>query len=99
DVNTLRMDRLDTSGEAPGWIYEHRAVAVSPRGIRIWGGIVVNGSDSTESHEQNLDAFVLDLNRLLWHRESTPGPRVENRSTSSFEEMMNSVKPTRRHNR
>jgi hypothetical protein len=70
DIRTLRVDRLDTGGEAPGWIYEHRAVAAPPHGIRVWGGIVVNGSDNGESHEENLGAFVLDLDRLCWCRES-----------------------------
>jgi len=70
DIRTLRVDRLDTGGEAPGWIYQHRAVAAPPHGIRVWGGIVVNGSDNGESHEDNLGAFVLDLDRLYWCRES-----------------------------
>jgi ankyrin repeat protein len=75
DVRALRMERLGTTGEAPGWIYKHRAVAVPPRGIRAWGGTVVTGTDDTESHEPNLGSFVLDLDRLRWRREPTPGPR------------------------
>lgn len=78
DVPTLRMERLRVRGEAPGWIYKHRAVAVRARGIRIWGGMIVTGSDSEKSHEQNLGSFVLDLDRLLWRREHTSGPRGEN---------------------
>ena len=67
------MDRVHTSGEAPGWIYKHRAVAVHPHGIRLWGGLVVTGSDNTESHEQNVGCFVLDLDGLRWRRESHSG--------------------------
>ena len=78
DVPTLRMDRLRVRGEAPGWIYKHRAVAVRAHGIRIWGGMVVTGSDSEKSHEQNLGSYVLDLDRLLWRREHTSGPRGGN---------------------
>lgn len=74
DVHTLRIDRLHACGEAPGWIYKHRAVAVPPHGIRVWGGIVSTGSDSTESEEQNHESFVLDLERLRWRRDSKPGP-------------------------
>jgi ankyrin repeat protein len=69
DVRTLRMERLEAGGEGPGWIYEHRAAAVHPHGIRVWGGTVLTGSDSEESHEQNHASFVLDLDHLLWHRE------------------------------
>lgn len=73
DVHTLRMDRLDARGEAPGWVYKHRTNAVSSHGIRVWGGTVVTGSGSGELHEPNLGCFVLDLDRLLWRHESTPG--------------------------
>jgi len=77
DVRTLRMECLDVRGEAPGWIYKHQAVAVRPHGIRVWGGTVVTGSNSGESHEKNLVSYVLDLDRLLWRRESMPGPGGE----------------------
>jgi ankyrin repeat protein len=70
DVRTLRMDRLDARGDAPGWVYKHRAVAVGPQQIRVWGGTVVTGSGCGESHDQNFGSFVLDLDRLRWHRES-----------------------------
>jgi ankyrin repeat protein len=73
DVHTSRMDRLDSDGEAPGWIYRHRAVAVHPHGIRVWGGTVVRRGSGGEAHEPNLGSFVLDLDRLIWRRESTPG--------------------------
>ncbi|HZF54428.1 MAG TPA: ankyrin repeat domain-containing protein [Polyangiaceae bacterium] len=74
DVRTLRMDRLDTRGEAPGWVYKHRAAAVSPREIRVWGGTVVTANGSEESYEPTPGSFVLDLDRLRWRRESTPEP-------------------------
>src|SRR5262249_22895195 len=51
DVHTLRMDRLHASGEAPGWIYRHRAVAARPHGIRVWGGKGVTRTDDREAHE------------------------------------------------
>ena len=73
DLHTMRMERLDVRGEAPGWIYDHRAALVNPHGIRVWGGKVVIECDGRESHQQNLGCFVLDLDCLLWHRESTPG--------------------------
>jgi hypothetical protein len=78
NIHTLRMECLDARGEVPGWVYKHRAAAVSPHEIRIWGGTIVTGSGSGESHERNLGSFVLDLDRLLWRRESTPRSRVEN---------------------
>jgi hypothetical protein len=44
--HSLRMDRSDASGECPGRIHKHRAVAVRPHRIRVWGGMVLTGSDS-----------------------------------------------------
>jgi hypothetical protein len=77
DVRTLQIERLEARGEAPGWIYKHRAVTILPNGIYVWDGKVATGSDRSESHEKNLASFVLDLDRLLWHLESVAGPVVE----------------------
>jgi ankyrin repeat protein len=75
NVHTLRMDRLDARGEAPGWIYRHRAAAVGPHAIRVWGGKIATASGSGESHDDNLASFVLDLDRQRWCRDSMPGTR------------------------
>jgi hypothetical protein len=69
DVNTFRMERLDTSGEAPGWIYEHRAVRAGPSEIRVSDGKIVTRNSAEEAHTENADAFVLDVARLLWRRD------------------------------
>lgn len=69
DVGTLRMERLDPSGEAPGWIYEHRAARLRPREIRVSGGTVVTEEGTEEIYQDNPSAFVLDLERLFWRRE------------------------------
>jgi ankyrin repeat protein len=69
DVNTFRMERLDTSGEAPGWIYEHRAVRAGASAIRVSGGKIVTRNGAEEAHTENAAAFVLDIVSLLWRRE------------------------------
>jgi ankyrin repeat protein len=69
DVNTLRIERLDTNGEGPGWIYEHRAVRTGPSEIRVCGGKVATEAGAGEAHKENVDAFLLDLTRLMWRRE------------------------------
>jgi hypothetical protein len=74
DTRTLRMDRLHATGDAPGWIYKHRAVLVGPHAIRIWGGLIVTEKSDIESHEQNLGSFILDLERLVWRRTPDGGP-------------------------
>jgi hypothetical protein len=69
DINSLAMERLDPSGEAPGWIYRHRAVAVDADQVRVWGGKLVTGTPGAESHDENPGSFVLDLDSLIWRRE------------------------------
>jgi len=68
DVSTFRIDRLDTSGEGPGWIYDHRALQVGSREIRVSGGKIVTRDGTEEAHTENADVFVLDVERRLWRR-------------------------------
>jgi ankyrin repeat protein len=73
DLRTFRMDRLDARGEAPGWIYKHRAAPpAGANGIRVWSGTVATRSGA-ESEMNNRGSFVLDLDRLLWRREDAAG--------------------------
>jgi hypothetical protein len=73
DLCTWQMDRLDTRGDAPGRIYEHRArpehSETCPCGIRVWGGTVATGDRGSWQSEPNLDVFVLDLDHLIWRRD------------------------------
>lgn len=68
DLATLRIDRVQTSGESPGWIFEHRASAEPSLGIRVWGGTLATASEGVESHDANLGTFVLDLDTFEWRR-------------------------------
>jgi ankyrin repeat protein len=65
-IHTLRMERLDTLGEAPGSMYKHRAIATSPHEIRVWGGKVITKNGNDEVHEDNRAAFALDVSTLVW---------------------------------
>jgi len=70
DLATFRMERLEPRGDAPGWIYKHRADLLDAREVAVHGGTVVKSRDGKEVHEPNADAFVLDLDRLIWRRVS-----------------------------
>lgn len=74
DVRTFRIDRLDALGDSPGWVYMHRASEVGRRQIRVWGGKVATEREGGESHDPNRGSFVLDLERLLWHRDPSAAP-------------------------
>jgi hypothetical protein len=69
DLDTFRIDRVPADGEAPGWIYEHRAVRRGPNEIRLSGGKVVTAQNSSEAHTDNADTFVLDVQARRWRRE------------------------------
>ncbi len=68
-ISTLRMERLETQGEGPGWIYKHRASAINSHEIRVWGGEIATSDDDAG----NVAAFVLDVETLVWRREATAG--------------------------
>lgn len=73
DINTLRIERVDVSGDAPGWIFKHRTSALGRHAIRVWGGTLADLRHGEELHTPNPAAFVLDLERFRWHREETAG--------------------------
>jgi ankyrin repeat protein len=68
DPATFAIERLETRGDAPGWLYRHHADAVGPREIRLREGTIVVARDGKEVHEPNGGTFVLDLDRLTWRR-------------------------------
>jgi len=52
------MEKLESSGESPGWVSRHRAVIGGPDQIRIFGGKI--GEDGTDLYSDNTRAFILD---------------------------------------
>ena len=66
DTTTFHMERLETSGDKPGWIYKHRAMAVGLHEIQVIGGHVLIFSDGKEEHCENSTVFVLDIEQRLW---------------------------------
>ncbi len=65
DTRTLRITRLETSGDASGSIYRHRAVLTPTGRIRVFGGRIDRGDDA---HSDNDAMFELDLACLVWIR-------------------------------
>jgi hypothetical protein len=69
DVTTLAMTRLESKGDAPGWIFEHTAtLADDARSIVVRDGkraVIVAGE---EHHRDNIDDWSLDLASLVWTR-------------------------------
>jgi hypothetical protein len=65
-TKTFRMEQMEAGGEAPGWIYKHRAVLLAPHEIRITGGEIATGGADREMHSRNERTFILDTERLIW---------------------------------
>ncbi len=66
NTRTLRIERIATRGDAPGWIFEHRAEATGEDTIRISGGKIAVGGKNGEEHLENDRSFILDLNTFTW---------------------------------
>lgn len=69
NIDSLQIEKVEPKGKPPGWLYKHRATALSSSAIRIWEGTIVLEMDGEESYEPNLQAFVLDLERLEWFQQ------------------------------
>ncbi len=66
DTEDFRIEKLETNGECPGWIYNHSAELVRQSIIRIQGGEVLEWVKEKESHRINAFDFDLDLSTLEW---------------------------------
>jgi ankyrin repeat protein len=66
NTDTFQIDRLQTSGHNPGWIYKHRAVLTAPHEIQITGGKVASNVNGVEHHSDNADTFTLNTDTLTW---------------------------------
>ncbi len=70
DTRNWRITRMRTDGDPPGWIYKHRAVAISPHEIRVWSGTIAVVKGKQETNERNPATYVLDLKQLRWRKET-----------------------------
>ncbi len=68
NTNTFRIEHVPAGGEAPGWIFEHRAVQTAAHEIRVFGGTIVTGDGDAETNTKNEESFVFDTKRLVWRR-------------------------------
>ncbi len=69
DTRSWAISPVATQGDAPGWLYKHRARAVSGSEIMVWQGTrAVQDEDGDEAHEPLEGAFVLDWQSGQWRR-------------------------------
>lgn len=66
-LDTMAITRVETSGEAPGWLQRHSAeLAEDGRTIIVRGGEV--WLDDKRSMQENIDAWSLDVSDGRWTR-------------------------------
>lgn len=65
DLKDWSISAVAARGEAPGWIYRHRARLSAPGEIEVSGGEVLRAA---ENKAANTDVFVLDLGRGAWRK-------------------------------
>lgn len=66
DISTLKMSRMATSGQAPGWIFNHEAEL--DRNGRLFVRQGETYWDKNEYSRRNIEDYGLDLNSGEWRR-------------------------------
>ena len=68
DCKTWRIEAVQSTGDNPGWIYQHKARLIEPGVLVIVGGKVCKENDGEVQHVENRDRFCLDLSEMIWTR-------------------------------
>jgi hypothetical protein len=66
DTNSLQIEKLETSGEKPGWIGKHKAVLNGVAGIRISGGEIFGSDSGRQTFLKNTRVYILDVATMNW---------------------------------
>jgi ankyrin repeat protein len=66
--HTFTIEKLETTGDKPGWISNHKAEYRQPNKIYISGGKLCVIDEETSDYLDNLNDYVLDLNNFRWSR-------------------------------
>ncbi|MHB8954462.1 MAG: ankyrin repeat domain-containing protein [Pirellulaceae bacterium] len=66
DCETWKIEASQSSGDNPGWIYEHKARFIDPGILVVSGGKICKEIDAEEQHVENKDHFGLNLSDMTW---------------------------------
>ena len=76
DLKTFAIAPIPTSGDLPGWIYEHKATYVPEHNaIRVRGGKVLLRFEGKRTRRQNRKTYWLDLATNTWSSGRVPKQR------------------------
>lgn len=68
NCRTWKIEAIRSSGENPGWIYDHKASSVDSNVIVVSSGKICQEIDGNEQHLENKETFKLDLSNMKWNR-------------------------------
>jgi ankyrin repeat protein len=69
--DTFKIEKIETTGEKPGWISRHKAFYKESSKINITGGKICVMVDEKQEYLDNLIDYALDLKNLTWIRLDT----------------------------
>lgn len=68
NTKTFVIEKVETYGENPGWIYSHKAYLEGDDSIKIKGGKIIALQDGKEAEQSNRTVYELCLKTLKWSR-------------------------------
>ncbi|MBW4604288.1 MAG: ankyrin repeat domain-containing protein [Calothrix sp. FI2-JRJ7] len=68
DCHTFKIEKIETTGEKPGWISRHKAFYQEPSQIYITGGKVSSKLGDTTDYIDSKNDYILDLKNMDWRR-------------------------------
>ena len=68
EINTLKMERVETTGDIPGWINRHKAKYDGKSTITIEGGKLIIDQNGKEGYIDNEYQYSLCLKSMEWKR-------------------------------
>ncbi len=68
NCRTWKIEAVESSGDNPGWIFEHKARLDEPGSLVVSGGKTGTEIGGEEQHAENDDEFHLDLAKMIWTR-------------------------------
>lgn len=72
DCQTFEIQKIETTGQKPGWLYKHKAKFFEPQNcIRIRAGQVFEVEGNQPSSHENLEMYWLHISTHEWECTST----------------------------
>jgi ankyrin repeat protein len=68
NTDALIIEKVETSGEKPGWISRHKVVRHGDVSLTITGGKRCSMDGDVETYEDNQDDYMLDLGNFVWSK-------------------------------